>query len=107
MRIAAIAYFIIHLLLLAQTLVHRPDKHVRCPEACIRTEEWIIVTSWPSRLHLFQCHTFLDQVLNSVPDDDGHFPEIKKIAEVGKTSVAGNHQRSALLSVNRNDHVNE
>src|SRR5262245_29347270 len=91
---------------LLQALVDGFHKHIRRPP-WDRTVQRIIVARGAGGLDLLERHSLLDHVLDSIANDDGHLAAVQHIAKIGKTSVAGNDQRAALLAINRNDHVDE
>src|SRR6516165_10012437 len=83
------------------------DEHRRRPWTARRAEQAVVFERRPRRLHLFERHAFLDQVLNAIAHDRQHVAVLDEIRLVADTSLSRNHHRPPLLPVVRNRDVDD
>src|ERR1700723_945760 len=87
------------LFLRAQALEHRLDKHVGRPETRAPAIPRIVIKRRLGRLHLFERHSLVHHVLDSVSDDRNHFLVEDHVGDIAQPSVSGDDQSAAFLLV--------
>src|SRR5712664_2701687 len=93
------------LMFLAEASIHRLDEHIRRPGARVRAISRIVVPGRMGGFHLLQRHTFLNQILYAVANNDHHFLVIDNGGLVAQPSMPPNHVRAAFLLLGGNRYL--
>src|SRR5688572_13761781 len=91
-----IADLIVPPLLRREASINRLKEHVRCPGTCCRTITPVEIQRGSGSLHLLECHTALDQVLNAIANHHEHVAIAGDIGGIRHPPVARYDPRAAL-----------
>src|SRR4029450_3471064 len=74
-------------------------------EICRTAVSSVVIQGRPGGLHLFECHSPLDHVLNAIANDNDHVAILENISLIADSTVSGNDVRPAFLKILRHGDI--